>query len=237
MKRFYKTVTTSKSQEGFTILLDGKPVKTPGRAVLATDSEKLAQELMKEWAAQEKEIKPDEMPLTQILSTRIDRVGAERQAMEEAVLEYLDTDLLCYRTDHPPELAVRQRESWDPHLAWFEERFKSRLSVTEKLEALAQDQTAHGAVKKFVKALDDDFFTALQMTTGLSGSLVLALAFVEGAADAETIFAAARVEERYKAGIYNEELHGPDPAQEKKDRAALRDLKAAQNFLALIEKI
>src|SRR5581483_6598014 len=35
MKRFYKEVSVAPADRGFTVLLDGKPVKTPSRATLA----------------------------------------------------------------------------------------------------------------------------------------------------------------------------------------------------------
>ena len=65
----------------------------------------------------------------------------------------------------------------------------------------------------------------------LTGSLLLGLAFVRQAITPEEAFAAARVEESHKAELYNEAKHGPDPAQEKKDREALRDLQAARDYL------
>ncbi len=42
---------------------------------------------------------------------------------------------------------------------------------------------------------------------------------------------AARVEEQFKAEIYNEELYGPDPHEEKKDTAKKNDLEASAQFL------
>ena len=109
MKRFYKLVSTKKEPGGFGVCLDGKPVKTPSGTLLLAPTENLADEIVKEWAAQEEIIVPDSMPLTQILTTKIDRISKERQAMSEAVMKYLDTDLLCYRTTEPPELAQMQQ--------------------------------------------------------------------------------------------------------------------------------
>lgn len=231
MKRFYKLVSLRADEGGYAVLLDGRPVKTPARNILQASTQKLGDALMGEWAAQGEIIKPDEMPLTQITSTKIDRVANERPAMSENILQYLDTDLLCYRTDHPPELASAQAAAWDPVLAWFESRFGAKLSTTTKLEALRQPHAAHEVVRAYVEAQTDERFTALQLVTALSGSLVLALAFTEGHAGPDDVFAAARVEETHKAALYDEAKYGPDPAQEKKDRAVLRDLRAAREYL------
>lgn len=233
MKRFYKLVSTQKVATGYEILLDGRPVKTALKNTLCVEKEELANELVKEWAAQGENIIPDTMPLTQIVNTRIDRVSQERAAMSQAVLKYLDTDLLCYRTDDPPELAAAQEEAWDPVLTWFAGRFGVELETTTALTALEQPGAAHEEVRSCVEKLDDDRFTILQLVTPLSGSLVLAIAFLEGEVSAQQVFGCAHVEEHFKAEIYNEEKYGPDPAEEKKDRAMLSDLKAAEIFLGL----
>lgn len=234
MKRFYKLVSTQKEAGGFSILLDGKPIKTPARHVLLAPNEALANAIVKEWAAQGETIKPDTMPLMQILSTRIDRVSTEREGMTAALMKYLNTDLLCYRTDHPPEMGARQAEEWDQWLEWFEKAFEEKLETTTGLKALEQPEEAHGKVEAYIKAFEDDYFTVLQILTPLSGSLVLGLAFVDGVITPDEVYAAARVEELYKAGIYNEDKYGPDPAQDKKDQAIQADLAAAAEYLDLL---
>lgn len=234
MKRFYTLVNVSNSNAGYEIHLDGKPVKTPLKTTLVTPHEMLANEIVREWSGQGEEIIPDTMPLTQTLSTRIDRVTHERQTMNEMVLKYFNTDLLCYRTDHPPELAEAQRLAWDPLLDWFANEFDYALETTTAIAALEHDQGAHDAVRNYVQGLDDDHFTVLQIVTGAAGSLILALAFVEKQITAAEIFAATHVEEDFKAKLYNEEKYGPDPAQEKKDKAMLADLNAAESYLNFI---
>lgn len=234
MKRFYKVVSTKKSPNGFDILLDGKPINTPLKNTLSTTSEALADEILKEWAAQKDKIIPGTMPFTQILSTKIDRVSNEREMMQEGALKYFNTDLLCYRTDDPPEMAAAQSKSWDPVLDWFSARFKAGIKTTTAIAALQQPENLHAAVREYVEALDDDHFTILQLATASVGSLILAIALVEKHLSATQVFGCALVEERFKAKVYNEEKYGPDPAQEKKDQAMLLDLKSAEDYLKFI---
>ena len=234
MKRFYKTVTTQATDGGFLIMLDGRAVKTSLKAELLASNENMANALMLEWAGQEEEIVPASMPLTQILSTKIDRVAKERETMQDILFKYLDTDLLCYRTDHPPELQKAQEDAWDGYLEWFEGEFGVKLETTHGLSALSQPKDAHDKVQETVKALDHDHFTVLQLIASTCGSLVLSLAALNGKTSAEQIFAAMRVEEKFKAEIYNEEFYGADPAQEKKDEAIQEDIAASMKYLELL---
>jgi len=235
MKKFYTLVSTTKNDTGYAITLDGRAVKTPLKHDVITPHKNLAQAIVQEWADQGDEIIPDSMPLTQILSTRIDRIVKERDVMETTVLNYLDTDLLCYRSDAPPpELGQAQCETWDPYLDWFYDTFGIRLKTTTTIAALKHDEAAHKAVEEYVRNLEDDHFGVLQLITSISGSLILALAALHEQASANDIFTAMRVEEGFKAKIYNEDLHGGDPAQEKKDKAIRIDLEAALRYLELI---
>lgn len=234
MKRFYKLVSIKKAPDGFEIHLDGRPVKTPVRHTLRAPTKNLADALMQEWAEQKENINPDTMLLTQILSTRIDRVSVDRNAMEQLLMAYLDTDLVCYRADKPEELRRRQESIWGVSVSWLEERYSQKLLITDGLAALSQQQALHDEMKKEISAFDDDYFTSLQLICATSGSLILALALLHNAVNADHVFEAMRIEENYKAEIYDAEKYGPDPAQDKKDQAILRDLKAAEKYLELI---
>ena len=173
MKRFYTMVSTAGDDEsGYRIELDGKPVKTQGGRVLSAPTAPMADAIVKEWASQDVDIDPETMPLTQILNTAQDRVAASRQEMQAQILNYLDTDLLCYRTDQPEAMAKRQAAAWDPWLEWFSGRYECALQTTTTLQALSQPQTAHDKVDAFVTALNDLDFTVLQLVTATSGSQV-----------------------------------------------------------------
>ena len=234
MKRFYKLVSTQETNNGYLIMLDGRAVKTAMKEELLSPTEALANALVLEWSGQDEEIIPDSMPLTQILSTKIDRVAKERSAMEEILFKYVDTDLLCYRTDHPPELQKAQEEAWDGYLEWFETEHGATLETTHGITALTQNDAAHEAIQSSIKSLSDDHFTVLQLVSSSCGSLVLGLAALAGKANADELYAAMRVEEKFKAEIYNEEFYGGDPAQEQKDKAIQADLKSALEYLALL---
>ena len=77
MKKFYRMVSTHQDDQGFTVQLDGKTVKTPAQKPLLSVTESLAQQIAKEWQEQGDEIVPDTMPLTQFLTRRY-RLNIER---------------------------------------------------------------------------------------------------------------------------------------------------------------
>jgi chaperone required for assembly of F1-ATPase len=238
MKRFYKMVSTQSAPGGFAIELDGKPIKTPSGARLLAGTTSLADAIAVEWSTQDQTIKPATMPLTQILTTKIDQVRTQRAVLEREILKYFDTDLICYRAPIDPQtqdLAHAQQAAWDPWMKWVEHALSCGLETTTGLKALRHSPAAHEAITVWVQNLNEDDFTIVQMLTSISGSLILALAFAQRQLSAAQFFEAMRVEEHFKARLYREDIHGPDPAQAKKDQAILLDVQAAQNYLDLVK--
>lgn len=200
MKRFYKDVTIAAMEGGFAVLLDGKPVKTPGRNALLLPTEKLAAAIALEWRGQGDEIVAPTMPLLRLANTVIDGVTASRAAVIAAILRFGDNDLLCYRAHQPPELLARQREGWDPLLDWARRRHGARLKVVESLEHVDQPPDALAALGQALETHDSFTLGALHVIASITGSLVLALAVAEGRITAEEAFALSRIDETYQAG-------------------------------------
>ena len=94
MKRFYKEAVADAERR---ILLDGRPVKTPGRVPLAAPSDSLAGAIADEWNAQDEVIDPRSMPLTGLANAAIDRIAAAQEAFAHGLAIYGESDLLCYR--------------------------------------------------------------------------------------------------------------------------------------------
>ena len=230
MKRFYKLVSHEKKPEGYAILLDGRTVKTKSGAALNAQNEQVATEIVREWAQQGEKINPDNMPFTQILSTRIDQIPKKREAMNKAVPKYLDTDLICYPAENPQELYDLQERHWAAWRDWIAKRFGHSLQVTTGLRALKQPPELHKTIAAHVEAMNDDIFALLQVAVPISGSLALGLALIEGKAEADEVFKACFVEEHYKDEFYLVDEYGRDPLSEHKQRVCLRDLKVCETY-------
>jgi len=236
MKKFYKDVTTGPAVGGgFVVLLDGRPVRTPAKALMTAPTAKLAEMIAAEWAAQDDVINAETMPLTQILVTAIDRAGPQREAITVAALAYLNSDLLCYHADEPEGLMAEQGKLWSPWLRWFEKRFNGiSLYTTYALARLDQPQAAHDAVALAVDALDIQRFSVFQIVTNMTGSIVLGLAFTEGAASASDALACTLCEELYYERKLDLEKHGLDPNEARRRAGLKRDLDAAAAYLKAI---
>lgn len=232
MKRFYKLVTVTDMDGGFGIALDGKGVKTPASKTLVVGNKDIAGLLMQEWAAQEKEILPDRMPVNQLVMTSLDKIHPRRDTIRH-ILNYIDTDLVFYRSEAEP-YRTKQSELWDKWVKWLEQKFEVSLKTTDQIESLEQDKDFLTRFEHYLGTLSDMHLTIFESLIDETSSPVLACAFFENQAGVEDLYQAVLVEDLIRAEIYDENKYGAAPDQVKKRDSLRRNLEAAAQLLPLI---
>jgi len=225
-KRFYKDVTTGETPDGHAVLLDGRPVKTPGKRPLSVPTKSAAQLLAAEWDAQEKEINPVRMPHTRLVNTAIDGIASEIDAVSGDIVNFAGTDLICYRAASPQSLVALQARLWDPVVYWAADSLGARFILAE---GIIHREQPRDAIAAFARALDRHR-TALKLaclhtTTTLTGSALLTLAFAEGRMTAEDVWIAAHADEDW-----NIEQWGGDAEAEARRNARWIEMKAAADM-------
>ena len=232
MKRFYKDTGVEEGEDGFRVLLDGKPMRTPAKAILVVPTRALADAIAAEWAAvpEKAEINAAHLPLTRLAATGIDRVVARRAEVIADTAKYAGSDLLCYRATAPDSLVKLQQELWQPLLDWAVERHGARLVTADGIGFVDQPEEAKARLGAAVSAHGDLALSALYNLTHTAGSVVIGLAVSEGRLDAAGAFAAAQMDELYQVDRW-----GDDPIAEKQREGVRRDIEAAARFLSLLE--
>jgi chaperone required for assembly of F1-ATPase len=229
MKRVYKKVTAGPVEGGWGVALDSRPICTPGKNPLVLPTEALAAAVAAEWDAQHDEIRPAAMPLTRLAAIAIDRTAPLRRQVIEEVANYAGTDLVCYRADHPPALAARQQAAWQPLIDWTTSRYDAALAVTSGVIPTRQSPGALKAFAAAVAAQDDFRLTGLHALTASCGSLVIALAVLEGRLGADEAFAASQLDEMFQI-----EAWGEDAEAAARRKALAADIAAASRFIQLL---
>jgi chaperone required for assembly of F1-ATPase len=230
MKRFYRKAAPVHTASGHGISLDGRPVRTPGKRDLIVPSAALAAAMAEEWNAQQEEVRPAAMPLTRLATTTVDRIARNRETLVQQIANYAETDLVCYRAAHPLALAVRQQAVWQPLIDWAVLRYDAPLAVTTGVIPKRQSAVSLRAFAAAVAEQDDFALTALYVATAACGSLVIALALLEGRLDTEEAFAASQLDESFQIAVW-----GEDAEQAERRRALAADIEAAARFMSLLQ--
>lgn len=226
MKRFYKTATATEQDGAYQISLDKRLVKTPLNNVIVLPSKSLAENIAKEWDEQGDVLDMDAMPLTQLAYTYTDKVLTQREEIIAGLIPYLETELICFYSENPPELYDAQKELWQPIADWFKSETGITLNAVTDIFTKTYSEDDQNRFKAALDALNDFELTALQATAALISSSVLSFALVKNYLDADTVFKAAFIEELHQA-----EQWGQDPAAENKRNGIKADLQHIAAFL------
>jgi chaperone required for assembly of F1-ATPase len=205
-KRFYEQASVEERDGSFTLVLDGRPARTPAGNPLAAPTRPLGEALAAEWQAQRAEIDPRAMPLTRIANSAIDGVATQREAVLDNLVEYAGSDLVCYRAGDPERLAEAQGAAWDPVLDWAHETLGARFVLSEGVMHVEQPASACEAVRARVERAASPFaLAALHVMTTLTGSVLIALAHVDGRLSADEAWSAAHVDEHFQEAVWGED--------------------------------
>ncbi len=230
MKRFWTTAEAVAEDGGWGVRLDDRPLRTPGRAPLLVPTETLAKAIADEWSSAEETVDAGAMPLNGLANAAIDRVAPDRAAFAAGLARYAEADLACYRAEGPETLARRQQQSWDLLLGWGRRRFDVDFAVTSGIVHVAQPQPTIDRLAHEVAALDAFRLAGLSPLVTIGGSLVAALAVLEGALSAEDAWDAVSIDECWQI-----EKWGSDAEAELALANRRRDFLAAARFLELLE--
>lgn len=229
MKRFYKTAEVAQAEGGYTVVLDGRSIKTPAKAALILPTEAAAKLVAEEWNNQGDTVDPSAMVHARFANTAIDRIETRRTEVIEDIAAYAGSDLVCYRAERPIALVKKQAEAWDPVVETLKQQDGVILRITSGIMHVTQSPETLAALRAPLEAMTDHQLSAFfTLTTGL-GSLVLALSLVRGAFPFDAVFQASQLD-----ALYQEEEWGHD--KEAADaRAALKsDLEKAWTYFQTV---
>ncbi|EIW84993.1 ATP12-domain-containing protein [Coniophora puteana RWD-64-598 SS2] len=198
LKRFWKTVGVKRQQDGFTVTLDSRPIKTPaGNTLLLPTSKQLAASLIAfEWENQETVLKPHALPMTSIASRAIDFMSDKNTCAElrASLLDYLHTDTICFQNDDPPQLVELQTKYWDPLLDWARKTFDIDLQVSSSILFSSQSEETARKLGEILAKMDPWELAVMERATYTTKSFIISLALIKGHLTAEQAALASQVE-------------------------------------------
>lgn len=197
-KRFWKEAKACETEDGFTVELDARRVKTPAKATLLLPSAAMAEAIAAEWDAQVEGINPETMPFTRSANAAIDKVANQHAEVADMLADYGDSDLLCYRADAPQELVMRQNAHWNPALEWANKELGVRLETRTGLQHQRQEEAALFALRQSVHNLNNFQLAAFHDLVSMSGSLILGFAAAKDWRSADEIWRISRLDETWQ---------------------------------------
>lgn len=204
-KRFWKEASVEAVERGFTVRLDGRPVKTPAKTLLVVPTKALAEEIAAEWNAQSGLVKPETMPFTRSANSALDKIVPQFDAVVAMLAAYGGTDLLCYRATGPEPLIQRQAAGWNPLLDWSAAELDAPLVATAGVMHIPQPVASLQHLHTLVEAFSPFQLAAFHDLVAISGSLVLALAVTRKRLTPPEAWALSRIDDAWQIEQWGED--------------------------------
>ncbi|KIJ68935.1 hypothetical protein HYDPIDRAFT_79686 [Hydnomerulius pinastri MD-312] len=198
LKRFWKTVGIDTRTDGIAVTLDKRALKTPsGNTLLLPENKRLVATLIaNEWENQETLLKPHALPMTSVASRAIDALGEDktRAEVQEALLNYLDTDTICFQHDDPEQLVKLQEQHWDSLLEWARTTFDIEIHVHRSVLFHSQPERTRQILGDVLAKMDPWEMAAMERAVYVTKSFIISLALVKRHLTVEQAALAAQVE-------------------------------------------
>lgn len=228
MKRFWTNALSIRENGLYYVQLDQRPVKMPSGARLNTPFQALAKSIAEEWSMVQADFTPDDLPLTQMTCTALERIPQHRREIMTQLAAYGLNDLLCYRADAPEGLTERQHAQWDPWLHWLDSTYEIGLITTIGLMPVSQLPWTKNKLEALLALRSDYELAGLGVLIPALGSFVLGLATAEGALTPQSACEIAALDE-----IWQAEKWGEDEQERTRRARILADAESAALFIRL----
>lgn len=215
-KRFWEQANVVAAGAEFTVLLDGRTLRTPVKSELIVPTRAMAEAIADEWRAQKEKIDPLTMPVTRSANAAIDKVAPMHAEVSELVAAYGDTDLLCYRAESPDGLVKRQNEAWNPLLEWAAAELSATLNIGTGIAHVEQDVAVLESLAERVAKLDAFQLAAFHDLVGISGSLIIGFAVTYKALPVTELWRCSRIDEDWQIEQWGEDEEATTTTRGKK---------------------
>tara|TARA_B100000900_G_C20350209_1_gene622007 strand:- start:30 stop:722 length:693 start_codon:yes stop_codon:yes gene_type:complete len=200
MKKFWEKISIKKkSSNSFCIMLDERILKTPLKRELVLPNLNLAQEVVKEWDQDSKNINTESMIFYGLISTSIDKIIDNRNLYINDILDYIDTDLVCYRAENPKELVELQKNKWNPITLLIEEYIGTKIETFQGILPQKQDTKVHDRLTNLISQFDNFKIAALHRITNITGSIFLSLCILKKDISNNEVFELSLLDELWQA--------------------------------------
>lgn len=214
-KRFYSSVDVARGEDGFSVTLDGKQVRTPGHKIpVVVQALGIAQAMAEEWAAQGEFIDPAIMPMVRLINSAVESGEEMAPAFRAEIGKFAGNDLLLYRADSPQELVAEQERHWDGALVKLARHFDVAFQPTIGILHQKQPDATLLRLDAALEGQGLHMLTALVSITGLTGSGLLAIALLNQLLNEDEVWEAAHVDEDYQIRLWGED----EEAQERRKK-------------------
>lgn len=128
-----------------------------------------------------------------------------RMDLENHILKYASSDLVCYFASSPKELVEIQKKHWLPLLKWIKDEYNINLKTVSKIKHKEQSKESIKNISNILQSMEFDDLRNLYILSSITGSFVISFALIRDKIDIEVAHEAAFLDELYQLDRWGED--------------------------------
>ena len=199
MNKFY---LKKKSCNKHCLFYEEKPFKTAkGNKILVSTIKSKAQFIKKI----NSEFLKKNSNFMQLLFFSNDMDDNTKKTISESILSFIDTDTVCFREKHKPELLELQKKTWDSYLCFCNEHFNLDFHINYSIFLKKQKIDIHSKIKKILNRMTNYNLTTFYFLVKTTNSIIISLNILFNDTEASLAWKDSNLEYEYNKSVWGED--------------------------------
>lgn len=121
----------------------------------------------------------------------------KKKIIKKEILNFIDTDLICYRAEKGSDLELLQRKSWDPYLIFCSQKFNLNFKINYSIMPIKQEINNYKKIISIINQMKNYNLTALYFLVQVTNSLLMGLNILYKKISYEVVWKDSHLEDYY----------------------------------------
>ena len=129
----------------------------------------------------------------------------KKKTISESILNFVDTDTVCFRDKNKPELLELQKKRWDHYLYFCNKYFSLDFNINYSILLKKQKKNIHSKLKKILNKMTNYHLTTFYFLVKTTNSIIISLNILFNDTDAGLAWSDSNLEYEYNKSVWGED--------------------------------
>ena len=129
----------------------------------------------------------------------------KKKTISEDILNFIDTDTVCFRDKGKPELLELQKKRWDNYLYFCNKHFCLDFHINYSIFLEKQKMAIHSKIKKILNKMTNYHLTTFYFLVKTTNSIIISLNILFNDTEADLAWKDSNLEYEYNKSVWGED--------------------------------
>ena len=129
----------------------------------------------------------------------------KKKNISDSILNFVDTDTVCFRDKNKPELLELQKKRWDHYLYFCNKYFSLDFNINYSILLKKQKKNIHSKLKKILNKMTNYHLTSFYFLVKTTNSIIISLNILFNDTDAGLAWKDSNLEYEYNKSVWGED--------------------------------